>query len=73
MVTETLCKGFTPERLQQVVDDAYNIFKNNTDGHNADYIPYLATVNSSLFGVAIVTAAGYDEREDVTFMSSLWP
>jgi len=54
-----LSRSLTPGRLQEVVTTAYNLFKNNTDGANADYIPYLATVNSSLFGVTIVTVDGW--------------
>jgi len=38
-----------------VVKEAYEKFKNDANGKNADYIPYLAQVDSKLFGVAIVT------------------
>ena len=31
------------------------MFKGDTSGKNADYIPYLAQVNSKLFGIAVVT------------------
>ena len=44
--------------LQRVVDEAYAKFKDDHTGKNADYIPYLASVSSNLFGVAIVTADG---------------
>jgi len=44
--------------LNQVVQDAYDKFKDVKDGANADYIPELANVPSELFGVAIVTARG---------------
>ena len=44
--------------LQRVVDEAYAKFKDDQSGKNADYIPYLASVSSNLFGVAIVTADG---------------
>jgi glutaminase len=37
------------------VKEAYEKFKNDTGGKNADYIPYLAHVDSKLFGIAIVT------------------
>jgi glutaminase len=36
-------------------DVAYEKFKNDTGGKNADYIPTLAKVNPKLFGVAIVS------------------
>lgn len=43
------------EQVQAVVREAYDKFRNDTGGKNADYIPYLAQVDSKLFGVAIVT------------------
>src|SRR6185312_2032409 len=48
----------TSETLQGVVDDAYAKFKDDNSGKNADYIPYLASVPSELFGIAIVTIDG---------------
>src|SRR5215510_4542722 len=41
--------------VEAVVKEAYEKFKNDTGGKNADYIPYLAQVDSKLFGIAIVT------------------
>jgi glutaminase len=43
------------ELVEAVVREAYEKFKNDTNGKNADYIPYLAQVDSKLFGVAVVT------------------
>lgn len=43
------------ERVESVVREAYEQFRSDTNGKNADYIPYLANVDSKLFGVAIVT------------------
>jgi len=43
------------EVVQAVVREAYDKFRNDTNGKNADYIPYLAEVDSKLFGVAILT------------------
>jgi glutaminase len=37
------------------VREAYEKFKSDSSGKNADYIPYLAQVDSKLFGIAIVT------------------
>jgi len=37
------------------VNEAYEMFKNDGGGKNADYIPYLAKVDSKLFGIAVVT------------------
>jgi glutaminase len=49
----------TAKPLQQVVNEAYAKFKDDKTGKNADYIPYLASVPSNLFGVCIVTADGH--------------
>jgi glutaminase len=43
------------ELVEAVVKEAFEKFKNEAKGKNADYIPYLAQVDSKLFGVAIVT------------------
>jgi glutaminase len=43
------------EAVAAVVKEAYDKFKNESRGKNADYIPYLAQVDSKLFGIAIVT------------------
>src|ERR1700758_4560946 len=43
------------EQVEAVVKEAYEKFKNDPNGKNADYIPYLAKVDSKLFGIAIVT------------------
>lgn len=42
-------------QIEAVVREAYDRFKSDTGGKNADYIPYLAQVDSKLFGIAIVT------------------
>lgn len=43
------------EQLKAAVNEAYQMFKTDTNGKNADYIPYLAKVDSKLFGIAVVT------------------
>jgi glutaminase len=43
------------EVVESAVHEAYDKFKGDTRGKNADYIPYLAHVDSNLFGIAIVT------------------
>src|ERR1700761_7222139 len=43
------------EQLKAAVNDAYQMFKSDGSGKNADYIPYLAHVDSKLFGIAVVT------------------
>ena len=42
-------------RVETAVREAYEKFRSDTNGKNADYIPYLAQVDSKLFGVAVVT------------------
>jgi glutaminase len=42
-------------QVEAVVKEAFEKFKNDPGGKNADYIPYLAKVDSKLFGIAIVT------------------
>ena len=51
-------RGPIPKDLQPVVKAAYEKFKDDQSGKNADYIPELAKVPSELFGVVIVTAKG---------------
>lgn len=46
------------DALQAMVDEAYSRFKTDQSGKNADYIPYLAGVNSNLYGVVIATVDG---------------
>jgi glutaminase len=43
------------EQVKAIVNEAYNMFKGDTTGKNADYIPYLAHVDPKLFGIALVT------------------
>jgi glutaminase len=43
------------EQVKAVVNEAYAMYKSDMSGKNADYIPYLAHVDSKLFGIAIVT------------------
>lgn len=48
----------TQEQVQTVINQAYDKFRNNTEGKNADYIPVLAQVDPKLFGVAVITTDG---------------
>jgi glutaminase len=43
------------EEVQAAVREAYDKFKDDTSGKNADYIPYLAKVDSNMFGIAVAT------------------
>ncbi|MEG1897375.1 MAG: glutaminase A [Mucinivorans sp.] len=44
--------------LHSVVNEAHDKFKGLDTGHNANYIPYLASVDSSLFGIAVALPSG---------------
>ena len=60
------------EVVASVVQEAYDKFKNDTNGKNADYIPYLAQVDSKLFGIAIVTTDNQVlTKGDVTYSFSI--
>jgi glutaminase len=48
----------THEQMQAVVNEAYEKFKTNTEGKNADYIPVLAQVNPKLYGIVAITTDG---------------
>ncbi len=48
----------TEQAYTAIVKEAYDNFKNDTGGKNADYIPALAQVDSKLYGIAIVTTDG---------------
>lgn len=43
------------EFVKGAVDEAYARYRSDTTGKNADYIPYLAQVDSKLFGVSVVS------------------
>ncbi len=43
------------EQVKAALNEAYAMYKGDTGGKNADYIPYLAHVDSKLFGIAVVT------------------
>lgn len=44
--------------IQNTLREGYDKFKGDTRGKNADYIPYLAHVDSNLYGIAIMTTDG---------------
>jgi glutaminase len=60
------------ELVASVVQEAYDQYKNENKGKNADYIPYLAQVDSKLFGIAIVTTDNQViTKGDVTYSFSI--
>ena len=46
-------KSISFSSIEQAVHEAYDMFKDNQDGKNADYIPYLANVDKNLFGISV--------------------
>ena len=48
----------TISQIKQAAEEAYNSVRTNTDGKNADYIPYLANINKDLFGISICLLNG---------------
>lgn len=44
--------------LQHTIEEAYIAYRGDKGGHNADYIPYLANIDSNLFGICICLADG---------------
>ena len=51
-------KKITIAQIKKVAQQAYDLYKTNTDGKNADYIPYLANINKNLFGISICLLNG---------------
>jgi glutaminase len=64
----------SPDEIQAALDAAYAKYKNLNEGKNADYIPALARVDPSLFGISVVTVDGKsytagDVRSEVSIQS----
>ncbi|MEE0978067.1 MAG: glutaminase A [Muribaculaceae bacterium] len=51
-------KVITKAQIRQAVEDAYAECKSLTGGANANYIPYLANIDSNLFGVSVTLLDG---------------
>ena len=51
-------RTITIQQIKDVAQEAYNLYKDNTDGKNADYIPYLANIDPKLFGISICLMNG---------------
>ena len=58
-------------RIERVLEEAYDRYKNDDGGKNADYIKALAVVDPKLFGITIVTADGkvYEAGDTKTAVS----
>lgn len=51
-------KKISIAQIKEAAQEAYDRFKTNTDGKNADYIPYLANIDKNLFGISICLLDG---------------
>ena len=51
-------RTITIQQIKDVAQEAYNLYKDNTDGKNADYIPYLTNIDPKLFGISICLMNG---------------
>ena len=51
-------RTISKSQIKEVAQEAHDLYKNNTEGKNADYIPYLANVNKDLFGISICLSDG---------------
>lgn len=51
-------KKITISQIKETAQEAYELYKENKDGKNADYIPYLANIPSNLFGMSICLTNG---------------
>jgi glutaminase len=57
LLAQTARSPVAPKRelVESVIREAYAKFGSDTSGKNADYIPFLAQVDSKMFGIAVVT------------------
>src|SRR5262245_43467233 len=73
LLTKTYAQpAITKEKIDQVLTDAYNKYKDIKEGKNADYIKELAQVDPNIFGIAVVTTDGQVfTKGDVSSMVSI--
>ena len=71
-------KTISVSQIKEIAQEAYETFKTNTDGKNADYIPYLANIDKNLFGISIclldgktITLGDYDYRFGIESVSKV--
>ena len=53
-----MSKTLSKQQVIDVVNEAYDKFKNEDSGKNADCIPYLANIDKNLFGISICLLNG---------------
>lgn len=71
-------KKISISQIKEVAQQAYEQVKGNTDGKNADYIPYLANIDKSLFGISVcllngqkITIGDYNYRFGIESVSKV--
>ena len=71
-------KKISISQIKEVAQQAYEQVKGNTDGKNADYIPYLANIYKNLFGISIcllngqkITIGDYNYRFGIESVSKV--
>ena len=52
-------KTITVAQIRQAAQEAFDESRNLKGGANADYIPYLANIDSNLFGLSITLQRSY--------------
>lgn len=57
-IAQVSAAELTKENIEKAMSEAYAKYKGLQEGANADYIPALAKVDSSIYGIALVTADG---------------
>ena len=53
-----MIKDISKDKIEAAVSAAYEKYRSNTEGRNADYIPFLAEVPSELFGISVCLPSG---------------
>jgi glutaminase len=62
----------SPARIEKALDEAYTRYRNLQEGANADYIPALAKVDSTIYGIALITVDGkVYTRGDISSLVSI--
>lgn len=51
-------RNISTKEMHEAVNSAYEAIKNESEGKNADYIPYLANVPKNLFGISVCMPTG---------------
>ncbi len=49
----------TYHEIEKAIHEAFDLYKDNKDGKNANYIPYLDQIPSNLFGISVCLANGH--------------